>query len=127
MKERHKIPEEFYPEVRSLPTLKGKAFLDVCISICITGDNFGEFWTSSILGTINYCQRYGKKDNSSTLDIGHKIHQVMTRYMYDKYGARNLVFIIHLTGVCHVISERHEDVVEKVKEMMELEVCIISW
>jgi len=60
---------------------------------------------------------------SSQPDVINAIRNVSERYKYDKYSARNLVFILHPTEVCHVISNRHEDILNELKKFIDLEVA----
>jgi hypothetical protein len=102
---------------------ENKTLWDAYISIYITGDGIGDFWTSSILGTINSHQKNGIGEKSSQLDITSKIRSVLETYKYDKYSARNLVFILHLTEICHIISKRYKSILDALKKTVNNEVA----
>lgn len=89
----------------------------------MTGDSLGDFWTSSILSIINSRQKNSNDKNSSQPDVTDEIRSVLERYKYDKYSARNLVFILQLTEVCHAISERHEDILDALEKLIDLKVA----
>jgi hypothetical protein len=96
---------------------KFEAMIDACISICITGDKVGEFWTSSILGS-----SWDDVDIVMQRQWTKKVSTVIKKYKYDRRSARYLVFILQLTFLCRIISERHESIIDELKKQMDLEV-----
>jgi hypothetical protein len=101
------------PPATHLPPQHEKKILqDACISICMTGDIRGDFWTSSILGSIN--SRHAERND--------QIRKVLAIYKYDRYRARNLTFILHLSDLCHDISKRYEDILDALKSIIDPEV-----
>jgi hypothetical protein len=95
---------------------------DACISICMTGDSLGDFWTSSILGTTIPHNNNNIGEQAPQTDMAGKVRSVLETYKYDKYSARNLVFILHLTEVCHIISKRYESILDALKRIVDSEV-----
>jgi hypothetical protein len=131
VRDHEEFPQEFDPvdpRTGKLPTAahKKKTLRSACISICMTGDSLGDFWTSSILGTINSRQNNDNDKNSSQPDVTNEIRKVLERYKYDKYSARNLVFILHLAELCNALYKHHEDILDTLKEIINLEVTD-SW
>jgi hypothetical protein len=121
-------PQIAKPPTTNLPaTHEKKTLRNACISICMTGDSLGDFWTSSILGTINSRQKNDNDKSSSQPDVTNEIRKVLERYKYDKYSARNLVFILHLTELCNAIYKHHEDILDSLKKIIKLEVTDPWW
>jgi hypothetical protein len=89
--------------------------VEVCTSVCITGDPLGLFWTSSMLGTGTIAARGHHQ-------IAYDVGNVIQRFKYDICSARSLVFVVQLTAACHVVSERLEVVMNNVKAVLDLEV-----
>ena len=125
--DRKQAGEEFQPEFyfERPPTATGRenTLQDACMSICMTGDGFGEFWTASLLGTVNSCQQNSSDENLSQPNTDEKIRKVLERYKYNKYSTRNLMFVLQLSRACHTISKRFENILEKMEEKIELEVA----
>jgi hypothetical protein len=99
-------------------------FPSACISICMTGDNLGEFWTCSILGYTNPSQQDGNYVNlpPGFHDKTRTVLEDLEKYKYDKYSTRNLIFVLYLTEVCNTISERYESVLDKLKAIIDVKV-----
>lgn len=109
VREKHKFLEE-----------PGSFILDVSISLCITGDGRGLFWSSSLLGTRKIPRGIEKDENEfGPSELGGRMRRVMEKFKYDRYAARNLVFVSQLASVCHIISERLEKVMTNVKEVLD--------
>ena len=99
-----------------------------CISICVTGDRLGEFWTCSILGKTSSSPLDGPDSHKLDLNIDNKtgmIIPVLENSKYDRYSARNLIFILHLTEICHTICERYESCLSKLEEIIDMKVMAI--
>jgi hypothetical protein len=47
---------------------------------------------------------------------------VLENSKYDRYSARNLIFILHLTEICHTICERYEICLTKLEEFINIKV-----
>ncbi|KAE9362615.1 hypothetical protein N431DRAFT_551124, partial [Stipitochalara longipes BDJ] len=129
---KHEIPEEYDPHNR--------AFTEVCSGICSSGDRLGEFWTCSFLGPFSTLEKGAHKTNEppaqeggelegqsqeiqidKTPDEAHKpalvfdadkITKINERYKFDKYSARNLVFVVQLTRLIWILSGFYEDVAQ---------------
>lgn len=103
---------------------KPTVIVEVCTSVCITGDALGLFWTSSMLGTGTVAAQANNEnpDQLGLLQIGRNMKQVMQRFRYDKSGARSLVFVVQLAAACHIVSDRLERVMKEVKAVLDLEV-----
>jgi len=109
VREKHKFLEE-----------PGNFILDVSISLCITGDGRGLFWSSSLLGARKIPRGIEKDENEfGPSELGGRMRRVMEKFKYDRYAARNLVFVSQLASVCHIISERLEKVMTNVKEVLD--------
>lgn len=100
--------------------------LEVCVSICITGDGRGLFWSTSLLGARKIPDQTHDSDEFAPLKIGERIKRAMDKFKYDRYAARNLVFIIKLAVACHVVSERLEKVMQTVRSVLDLDVSDAS-
>jgi hypothetical protein len=100
-------------------------FPRACISICVTGDNLGEFWTCSILGKTTWSHLDGTDIHKLDLNIDNKVGMIipiLENSKYDRYSARNLIFILHLTEICHNICERYESCLSKLVEVIDIKV-----
>jgi hypothetical protein len=71
------------------------------------------------------------KDMSTGKDTGHqsllvfdmdKVTKINERYKFDKYSARNLVFIVQLTRLIWILSGLYENVAQYLEDTMKLEV-----
>lgn len=100
-------------------------FPRACISICVTGDSFGEFWTCSILGKTTFSNLDGTEYHKLNLSIDNKtgmIIPILENSKYDRYSARNLIFILHLTEICHTICRRYEDCLALLESQINIKV-----
>ena len=68
---------------------------------------------------------------STGKDTGHqsllvfdidKVTKINERYKFDKYSARNLVFIVQLTRLIWILSGLYENVAQYLEDTMKLEV-----
>jgi hypothetical protein len=89
-----------------------------CISLCVTGDEFGEFWTCSIIGE-------GTTSSKLQQELDSKLWHMWQTYKNDKYSARNLFLILQLAKVCDTISDRYRLVLDQLKETINLKVGAI--
>ena len=127
VREKHKFLEEpsntndlAREKPKILEEEPGKFILDVSISLCITGDGRGLFWSSSLLGARKIPRGIEKDENEfGPSELGGRMRRVMEKFKYDRYAARNLVFVSQLASVCHIISERLEKVMTNVKEVLD--------
>jgi hypothetical protein len=120
------FPPEFDPGTPRVATNARITLQEACMSICMTGDPFGEFWTSSLIGTINSCQQDNSSDEGlSQLVVDEKMKNVLERYKYDKHSNRNLGFALQLPRACHSVSRRYEDILDKFREIIDLEVVAL--
>jgi len=96
--------------------------LEVCISLCMTGDFLGEFWTLSMLGTVKSYSIRTHPQKLTSVGVVSNAKTIIDVYKYDKYSARYLVFVLSLSEINHIISCRHEDLVDDVTKLMKLNV-----
>lgn len=90
-----------------------------CISLCVTGDEFGEFWTCSIIGE-------GTPSSKLQHELDTKLWHMWETYKNDKYSARNLFLILQLAKVCDTISDRYRLLIDQLKKTIKLKVDTLS-
>jgi hypothetical protein len=116
---KHDIPEEYDADKR--------AFREVCSAICSSGDRLGEFWTCSFLGPFSTLEKSPNKAHKPELVFdADKITKINERYKFDKYSARNLVFIVQLTRLIWTLSGFYQDVATYIESIMKLYVRFFS-
>jgi hypothetical protein len=54
------------------------------------------------------------------VDVVSRTRIILVTYKHNRYSARFLVFLVYLSEICHVISRRHEDLVDDLKSVMKL-------
>lgn len=114
-----RVGTEFTPDRSSVTTeALPQHLLPVCASVCITGDERGEFWTCSILGMENSKQLINQK-------MG-KLREVLQTFFYDKFSARHLIYIVILTEICSCICVRYGKILDKLKRLVDLKVTELS-
>ncbi|OCK74595.1 hypothetical protein K432DRAFT_397961 [Lepidopterella palustris CBS 459.81] len=107
---------EFTPDRSAVNNLaQPQHLLQICASVCITGDERGEFWTCSILGIENSKQLIEQKMR--------KLEEVLQNFFYDKFSARQLICIVILTEMCPCVCVRYGKILEELKRLMDLKLC----
>jgi hypothetical protein len=108
---------------------RGGAFRSVCSTICTTGDRRGEFWTCSFLGPFSapeknqqQFQGEGNRSKPSAIFDVNEIRNINMKYNFDKYSARNLVFVVQLTRLIWTLSGLYEDVAQHLRKILKLDV-----
>jgi hypothetical protein len=113
---KHDIPEEYDPDKR--------AFREVCSGICSSGDRLGEFWTCSFLGPFSTIEKAHPVVNEAYKPAqvfdADKITYINERYKFDKYSARNLVFLVQPTRLIWILSGLYEGVGQYLESIIRL-------
>jgi hypothetical protein len=82
-----------------------------CISVCLTGDKAGEFWTCSVIG---------KESSWNSFSL---VSEKLEKYKHDKYSARDIAFILQVATACQTISDRYESILTHLDKTVDLKVA----